>query len=113
MKVSKALALILVLVLACSLFAACGAGGGSSNPLVGDWASETFDGKFIYTFNDDGTGNYDAAGTAMPFTYTDEDGKLTILYDGNDIPFETEYTISGKTLTIKDSLGNDVVYNKK
>lgn len=62
---------------------------------------------------EDGSGNYDAAGVAMPFTYTIEDDKLSILYEGNTAPFETTYKVSDNTLTIKDSFDADVVYNKK
>ena len=39
--------------------------------------------------------------------------KLSILYDGNTAPFETTYKVEGNKLTIKDSLDEDVVYNKK
>lgn len=49
----------------------------------------------------------------MPFTYTIEDDKLSILYEGNTAPFETTYKVSDNTLTIKDSFDADVVYNKK
>ena len=83
----------------------------SKNPIIGQWTSEM--GEFIYTFNEDGTGKYDSAGNIMEFTYTIESGKLSITYKGNTVPFETEYTIDGKKLIIKDSYGNDTIYNKK
>jgi hypothetical protein len=79
---------------------------------VGQWASEQYSGAFVYTFNADGTGNYDASGTDMPFTYTIEDNNLSILYDGDTFPFETTFVITDTTLTIKDSFDEDVVYNK-
>ena len=117
MRSTKLLAIVLMLVIACVLLAACGAADGgeteSANPLVGDWASQDYSGAFIFTFNEDGTGNYDAAGTQMPFTYTAEDGQLSILYDGDTLPFESEYTVEGTVLTMKDSLGEDVIYNKQ
>lgn len=106
---------------ACSILAACGGGGnnggdsrdGGSPSIVGSWASEEFSGAFVYTFNQDGTGNYDAAGAAMPFKYTITDNKLSIQYEGYDTPFDTTYTVTDKQLTIKDSLDEDVVYNRK
>ena len=119
MKATKTLALVFILALACLALAACGAAGGGEgeaaggNPIVGTWASVDFGGAFIFTFNEDGTGNYDASGTDMPFTYTAEDGALSILYDGDDLPFDTEYTVDGDKFIMKDSLGEDVVYNKQ
>lgn len=116
----RTVAIAIMLVLVCSLLAACSGGnggnggnGGAGDTIVGTWASADYSGAYVYTFNEDGSGNYDASGTQMPFTYTAEDGKLSILYDGNTAPFETTYTISGKTLTMKDSFDNDVVYNRK
>lgn len=120
MKASKTLALVFILALACLALAACGGAGSdeggeaaSGNPIVGTWASEDFGGAFIFTFNEDSTGNYDASGTDMPFTYTAEDGALSILYDGDDLPFESEYTVDGDKFIMKDSLGDDVVYNRQ
>ncbi len=129
MKATKVLAMILVLAMTCLLFAACnppknnGADTGKATDtaaetaaaltIVGEWASEDYDGAYVYTFNEDGTGNYDVSGTDMPFTYTAENGKLSILYDGNTAPFETEYTLTETALTLKDSFGDDVVYLKK
>lgn len=90
------------------LLVGCGKKG-----LVGSWASKDYSGRYIYTFNEDGTGNYDAAGTKMDFTYKIEDGKISILYTGNTAPFETTYTIDGNTLNIVDSFGKDTLYTRK
>ncbi|MCR4611832.1 MAG: hypothetical protein K5644_08040 [Lachnospiraceae bacterium] len=83
----------------------------SGKDLVGSWTYQS--GGYTYTFNEDGTGQYDTGGNVMKFTYTVSGDKLSILYDGNTAPMDTTYTISGDTLTIKDSLGSDVVYKKK
>ena len=115
----KLFAVLLILVMACSVLAACGDSGssdsadaGGADSIVGQWASQDYDGAFVFTFNEDGTGNYDASGTDMPFTYTIDGDQLSILYDGDTISFDTPFTISGTTLTIKDSMDEDVVYNK-
>lgn len=129
----KVLAIVLVLLFVCAFLTACdkkdesteeastnaetasevesAAEGG--NDIVGTWASQDYNGAYIYTFNDNGTGNYDASGTQMPFTYTISDGKLSILYDGNTAPMELEYSVSGSVLNVKDSFGSDTLYDKK
>ena len=106
---------LVILMLAATVFVltGCGENGGgstSSNPLVGSWKYST--GDYTYTFNEDGTGDYNAAGTKMEFTYTTEGSKISILYTGNTVPFETEYSIEGDTLNVIDSLGNDTLYKK-
>ena len=102
-------AFMVALVLAVGVFAAAGCGKADKTSIVGKWTH----GNFIYTFEKDGKGSYDSSGTVMPFTYEAKDGNISILFDGNTAPFETTYTIEGKNLTIKDSLGNDVTYEKK
>ena len=102
----KLLSLAAVLVASILVLAGCGKKG-----LVGQWTSEV--GNYTYTFNEDGTGNYAYGDIKMEFTYTAEDGKLSILYTGNTSPFETEYTIGGNTLNVKDSFGNDTIYKRK
>lgn len=79
------------------------------NTIVGKWAN----GSYVYTFNEDKTCSYDAAGTLMKCTYTTDGDKLSILYKESDVPFETTYSIDGSTLHVKDSFGNDVKYEKK
>ena len=82
------------------------------NALVGSWENKSYGSSYTYTFNADGTGKYDAAGTIMEFTYTTSGNKISILYTGNTDPFETEYNIDGNTLNVIDSLGNDTLYEK-
>ena len=80
------------------------------NPtIIGSWEH----GSYIYTFNKDKTGNYEAYGNKMEFTYEDDGKKVTILYTGNTTPSSYEYHIEGKKLIIKDSFDNDVEYIKK
>ena len=79
--------------------------------LVGSWEYES--GGFTYTFNDDGSGVYDVAGTQMKFTYTAENSVLSITYEDTSAPTQLEYVLSGDTLNVKDSGGNDTIYHRK
>ena len=87
-----------------------------SNPIVGRWKytdSELGDLgiDFVYTFNADGTGNYDMSGTKLEFTYTTSGSTLTINYTESGT-FETEYEIKDNVLNVKDSGGSDTLYKK-
>lgn len=78
--------------------------------LVGEWK---YPGEpYVYTFNADGTGSY-AADLTMTFTYKDDGKSVEILYDGFTDASKYDYSISGNKLTIKDSFGDDVVYERK
>ena len=85
--------------------------GAIDNGLVGSWEYES--GGFTYTFNSDGSGVYDVAGTQMKFTYTAENSVLSITYEGSTAPMQLEYVLSGDTLNVKDSGGNDTIYHRK
>ena len=86
-----------------------GCTGEKKNTIVGKWALD----NFVYTFNEDKTCEYNAAGTIMKCTYETDGDKLSILYDGNTVPFETTYEINGNKLNVKDSLGNDTIYERQ
>ena len=113
-KILKGVLLTIVLCVSIVTLSACNKGGSedskSKNPLVGSWKYQG--GNFTYTFNDDGTGTYDASGNNMEFTYKTDGNKISITYTGNTAAFETEYSIDGDTLNVKDSLGNDTLYKK-
>ena len=85
--------------------------GAADTGLVGSWEYES--GGFTYTFNEDGSGVYDMAGTKMKFTYTSENSVLSITYEGSTAPMQLEYVLSGDTLNVKDSGGNDTIYHRK
>ena len=82
--------------------------------IVGIWNNDTtLEGyEFIYTFKEDGTGEYDAAGTLMPFTYTINGDQISILYEGDTVSFDTTFSVEGDTLNVLDSMGNDTLYQK-
>lgn len=98
----------IILILASFMLILTGCGS-EEKGLVGKWGY----GSYVYTFNADKTGTYDASGTEMKFTYEDDGAKVSILYEGNTAPLVLEYKIDGKILTIKDSFGSDVTYEKK
>ena len=82
----------------------------SKNPIVGTWA---YNSNFVYTFNEDKTCQYNVTGTIMKCTYEIEGENLSILYDGDKIPFETTFKIDGNKLEIADSMGSTVTYEKQ
>lgn len=83
----------------------------TDNGLVGSWEYEG--GGFTYTFNSEGSGVYDVAGNRMKFTYTAENSVLSITYEDSTAPMQLEYVLSGDTLNVKDSAGNDTIYHRK
>ena len=107
----KVLLLVLAVVLVSALIILSGceskpAGGSDSNSIVGSW---TYPGtSYTYKFNADGTGEY----VGSPFTYELSGDKISILYEGGTVPFESTYKIEGNKLNIIDSLGNDTLYNR-
>ena len=101
--------LLSTIILSTILLVGCGKKEEKKDPIIGDWGH----GSYVYTFNEDKTCNYSAGGTDMKCTYTIEDDKLSILFDGNTAPFETTFKIENDTLIIKDSFDNDVEYTKK
>lgn len=104
---------IVMLAVALVTFSACGKKKEEAkNPIIGSWKYDGI-GDYTYTFNEDGTGTYDlGSGNVMEFTYETKDGKISILYKNNTVPFESEYKIDGDTLNVIDSVGRDTLYKK-
>ena len=105
-------ALILALAVVSMMFALTGCGKSkeeksSGNSIVGTWTYQS--GGYTYVFNEDGTGSY----VGKDFTYKTEGNKISITYNGSTAAFESEYSINGDTLNIKDSFGNDTIYKRK
>ena len=99
---------VLLFITVCFVFTGCEKNS-SKNSIVGKWAY----GDFIYIFEEDGTCNYDAAGTMMKCTYKTDGDKLSILYEGSDVSFDTTYNIKDNRLNVKDSFGNDTFYDRQ
>ena len=104
--------LVFTVLLAISLVG-CGKND-NAKEIVGNWKNDTYipGYEFVYTFNEDGTGNYNSAGTDMPFKYEISGKNISILYDGDDVPLDTEFEINGNVLNVKDSNNEDVLYNR-
>ena len=81
----------------------------TKDQIVGSWEHS----GYVYTFNKDMTCSYSYGESIMNCNYENNGKKVSILYDGNTVASEYEYTISGDKLTIKDSFGDNVVYIKK
>ena len=107
----KLLAVFLVAAM-CFVLVGCG----KTNPnkeIIGQWKNDEYGYDFNYTFNEDGTGEYDAAGTVMKFKYTINGNKISFEYvDEEMATFDTTFSIDGDTLNIKDSNNKDTLYKK-
>ena len=101
---------IVVIIAVCLAITGCNNNNTKKNPIVGKWA---YSSTFVYTFNEDKTCEYNVSGTIMKCTYETDGDKISILYDGDTIPFETTYSIEGDKLTIEDSMGTSVAYEKQ
>ena len=99
----------IILILVASIFILTGCEESKTEGVIGKWEYSSF----VYTFNEDKTGTYDALGTTMNFTYEDDGSKLSILYTGNTSPLELNYRLDGNKLIITDSFGEEVEYIKK
>ena len=114
----KTVRIVLSAMLLLAMLVVLTACGGDSNKepepvdpakaIVGNWVYGS-NSRYEYEFKEDGTGSY----AGRNFTYTIDGDKISILYEGDSVPFETTFSIDGKKLDVKDSLGNSTIYNKK
>lgn len=83
--------------------------------LVGSWiyAGTDYEGDYIYTFQNDGNGNYLTPAGNYSFVYINDDDFISLLYAGNTDYGLYPYSISedGETLTITDSNNDPIVYH--
>lgn len=96
---------IFLIIMLCLVLVGCK----KKNTIVGKWSN----GSFTYTFNEDNTCNYNAAGTNMKCTYKVDGEKLSIKYVGDTQSFDTTYSIDKDKLNIKDSMGRDTIYTRQ
>ena len=114
-KIMLLLAVISAIAVMC-VFAGCNKGGDSEEKpedrLVGKWQSEKKP-DYVYTFNSDGTGDYNMAGVVAEYNYEVKDGKLIFNFTTDGWTSATrDYVIEGDKLNVKDSYGADTFYNK-
>ena len=80
--------------------------------IIGSWDSELAPGT-VYTFKEDGTGQLDATGSIINFTYTDKSGKVEITYEGTKTPEIYGCTVTDGKLTMNAGDGTSYTYVKK
>lgn len=95
---------ILLLFAVLLSFAACGT---AKPTIVGTWHGEDGEHKLVYVFRDDGTGTATAGNATAEFTYSVEDGCLTVTLGGNTDTASIE--ISDTSLSITDEFGTTVL----
>jgi len=135
MKMRQIIALLLALMLGATFLAGCGdgdkgggdKGGGEENAtLVGEWVHSW---GYVYEFKENGTGSYTIGEMVSEFNYEDKGDKIIFVYKNisafQDVPTDEEggyvyqdpqerkYSIKGKKLSVEDSFGEMVEYEKK
>lgn len=79
------------------------------SPVVGEWLY-TNNVEYKYIFNSNGTGSYNG----NIFTYTDENGNITLTFTGSLKPIKLKYEIVKDELVLTDSNKKEFRYvNKK
>ncbi|MBR1484036.1 MAG: hypothetical protein IJ598_13875 [Ruminococcus sp.] len=84
-----------------------------SQSIVGSWGTELYGDAYVYTFNEDGTGTYSAAGKVMNLTYEVKNGIYYESFEGSSKPNERPYRIDGDKFIVKDTFGDEIIYTKK
>ncbi|MBE6734218.1 MAG: hypothetical protein E7563_02590 [Ruminococcaceae bacterium] len=101
----KKLCILISAVLVMALLL-CACGGSAKNSLVGTWTITKDGVTLTMTFNEDKTGSFVALGGVITagFTYTAENGKLTLTPDEGMEDFidfnVTAYSVDGDSLTL-------------
>lgn len=104
-KVFKRISLILFL-----FFISIGCGNSSS--IVGTWKYQNNPNTY-YVFNKNATGSYTSNDSVKNFTYEDRGTKVIITFEDNTSSNEFDYSISDGILTIKDSTGSYLTFERK
>ena len=123
MKRTRVVLAILLIFLMIPALAGCGKK--DENSLAGSWgyADAEYDIGAVYVLKDDGTGTYTmkVGDTEVTYElkYEVQDGHLLVRYVNNEIfseddVFDSEFSLKdAKTMIIKDSLGEELVFNRK
>ena len=112
-KISFSMLTALVALISCFLFTSCEKDKDKNkNHLSGTWewknTNSLGEERESWIFYSDGTGSY----YGRDFTYTTSGDQLSILYNGDTVSFDTTYTIENNKLNVRDSFGNDTIYNR-
>ena len=76
--------------------------------IVGVWKAKEGSNEYVFTFNSDGTGKYEAGGATMDLDYTVKGDEITVKFSGYDIEaIKSKYSINGDKLKFNDSEGNE------
>ena len=86
---------------------------GCGNSIIGKWKSVDTDNEYYYIFNEDKTCSYEMTVARLDCTYEEEDGKLKILFNGNEKPNTYEYRFEKDNLIINDNAGKDNKFIRK
>ena len=103
----------LLVIAICLFLVACGKKTGKE--LIGSWKNDTTvkGYELIYTFNEDGTGNYNAGGYVIDFIYKVDGDKISLDYtDENMETLDTTYNVDGNKLNIKNANDKEITYVK-
>ena len=65
-----------------------------------------------YLFGPDGKGSFYFCGGEKPFEYSDDGTSVKVHFAGDIFPNKFRYTIEEDILSIEDSFGNWVIYNR-
>ena len=126
-KYLSAIALICAALMASACLCACNGGGKSSaqsqsaeskandasQSIVGSWSTMLYGDEYVYTFNEDGSGVYNAAGKEMKLKYSTKDGIYYETFEGSSATVEHPYRVENNQFIVQDSYGQEIVYNKK
>ena len=86
---------------------------GCKKSIIGKWKSVGANSEYYYLFNKDKTCSYEMLAARLDCTYEEDDGKLTILFKGNEKPNKYEYRFEKDSLIIKDNTGKDNKFVKE
>ena len=89
------------------------AAANADQSIVGSWSLNLYGDEYVYTFNPDGTGTYNAAGKVMNLTYSIKDGIYYETFEGSTAPVKRAYRVENNQFIVEDSYGEEIVYNKR
>ncbi len=117
----RTLAMIMLFALVLTAFTACGSEGPKSNrknnnTIIGTWEGSMDGITMTYSFKADGTGNAEAAGATIEYTWTVKDGKLNavgeFMGETTEVFQDADYKLENGKLIITQQ-GTTVEFTRK